>query len=45
MVFEELDGIKHHGLEDYDYRKSKFPIYLCRELEIIDEVLLKAQKQ
>lgn len=42
---EELDGIKHHGLEDYDYRKSKFPIYLCRELEIIDEVLLKAQKK
>lgn len=41
----ELDEIKHHGKEDYDYRKSRLPIHLSRELEIIDEVLRKAKQK
>lgn len=41
----ELDDIKHHGKEDYDYQKSPLPIHLSRELEIIDEVLRKAKQK
>ncbi len=36
---KELDEIKHHGTNDYDYRQRKQPIHIIRELEIIDETL------
>lgn len=36
---KELDEIKHHGINDYDYRQRKQPIHIIRELEIIDETL------
>jgi hypothetical protein len=36
---KRLDDIKHHGEESFDYRKTKLPIHLIRELEIIDDVL------
>lgn len=38
---KELDEIKHHGEDSFDYEKEKTPIYLIKELEIIDELLLK----
>ena len=38
---KELDEIKHHGEDNFDYQKEKTPIYLIRELEIIDELLTK----
>ena len=38
---KELDEIKHHGEDNFDYEKEKTPIYLIRELEIIDELLTK----
>lgn len=38
---KELDEIKHHGEDSFDYEKEKMPIYLIRELEIIDELLNK----
>ena len=38
---KELDEIKHHGEDSFDYEKEKTPIYLIRELEIIDELLKK----
>lgn len=38
---KELDEIKHHGEDNFDYEKEKTPIYLIRELEIIDELLVK----
>lgn len=38
-----LDDIKHHGEDSFDYEKEKNPIYLIRELEIIDELLKKIQ--
>lgn len=38
---KELDEIKHHGEDSFDYEKEKTPIYLIRELEIIDELLQK----
>lgn len=40
---KELDEIKHHGEETFSYEKVKTPIYLIRELEIIDELLKKIQ--
>ena len=36
---KELDEIKHHGINDYDYTKRKEPIHLIEELKIIDNVL------
>lgn len=38
---KELDEIKHHGEDNFDYEKEKTPIYLIRELEVIDELLNK----
>ncbi len=40
---KELDEIKHHGEDSFDYEKNKIPIYIIRELEIIDELLKKIQ--
>ncbi len=39
---KELDEILHHGKEDFDYQKQKYPIHLIRELEIINEFLENA---
>lgn len=36
---KRLDDIKHHGEESFDYRRTKLPVHLIRELEIIDDVL------
>lgn len=38
---KDLDDIKHHGKDNYDYQQTKLPIHLVRELEIIEEVLDK----
>lgn len=38
---KELDEIKHHGENSFDYRNEKTPIYLIKELEIIDDLLTK----
>lgn len=38
---KSLDEIKHHGEDSFDYEKVKKPVYLIRELEIIDDLLLK----
>ena len=40
---KELDEIKHHGEDSFDYEKTKLPIYLISELEIIDNLLKKIQ--
>lgn len=40
---KDLDEIKHHGEESFDYEKTKLPIYLISELEIIDNLLKKIQ--
>lgn len=38
---KDLDEIKHHGEDDFDYEKVKTPVYLISELNIIDELLKK----
>jgi hypothetical protein len=40
-----LDKVKHSGDGDYNYNKTKLPIHLCRELEIIEEFLNKARSK
>lgn len=40
---KELDEIKHHGEDSFDYEKVKIPVYLIKELEIIDNLLKKIQ--
>lgn len=42
---KELDEIKHHGQGDYDYQKTKTPIYMIKELEIIRDVLTKINEK
>ena len=38
---KDLDAIKHHGEDSFDYEKEKTPLYLIKELEIIDDLLNK----
>lgn len=38
---KSIDEIKHKGNDDYDYRVTKTPKHLIRELEIIEELLDK----
>ena len=38
---KELDEIKHHGENNFDYEKVKIPIHIIKELEIIDDLLKK----
>ena len=38
-----LDEIKHHGEDNFNYEKMKTPVYLIKELEIIDDLLKKIQ--
>lgn len=36
---KQLDNIKHHGDESFDYRDKKRPFHIIRELEIVDSIL------
>ena len=40
---KDLDKIKHHGENNFNYEKVKIPIYLITELEIIDSLLKKVK--
>lgn len=40
---KDLDKLKHDGEGDYDYQKSRFPIHIMKELEIIKDLLVKAK--
>lgn len=42
---KRLDDIKHFGEESFDYRYTKLPVHLIRELEIIREVLSDIQNR
>ena len=41
----DIDDLKHNGMDNSDYTKTKQPIHLIRELEIIDDVLKKTQSK
>ena len=38
---KDLDEIKHHGENNFDFEKVKIPLYLISELQIIDDLLIK----
>ena len=38
---KELDELKHHGVEDFDYSNNKLPTYIKEELRIISDVIEK----
>ena len=42
---KDLDDIKHHGKDNYDYQQTKLPIHLIKELEIIQELLGKIKER
>lgn len=41
ISIKDIDQIKHHGKDDYDYQQVKLPIYLSHELNIIADVIDK----
>lgn len=46
VSIKDIDEIKHHGKDDFDYYNgSKLPIHLIRELEIIHEALEKIKSK
>lgn len=45
VSIKDIDEIKHHGKDDYDYQQTKLPIHLARELDIIKEVLEKIREK
>ena len=45
VSIKDLDEIKHHGEDSFDYRKTKLPVYLIRELEIIRDVLTSIKER
>lgn len=45
VSIKEIDEIKHHGKDDYDYQLTKLPLHLSRELDIIREVLTKIKEK
>ena len=45
ISIKEIDEIKHHGKDDYNYQLTKLPLHLSRELEIIREVLAKIKEK
>lgn len=45
VSIKELDEIKHHGKNSYNYEDNKTPIHLIRELELIREILGKIKEK
>ena len=39
VSIKDLDDIKHHGKDTYNYERTKLPIHLAKELEIIRNIL------
>lgn len=41
ISIKDIDDIKHHGKDDFDYQSVKPPIYISQELSIIEDVIDK----
>ena len=41
VSIKEIDDIKHHGKDNFDYQQTKLPIHLMQELEVIRGLLEK----
>jgi hypothetical protein len=42
---KDLDELKHAGVDDHDYTKSKLPLYIESELRIIDRIIKNVQAE
>ncbi len=42
---KELDELKHHGTNEFDYQNTKLPIYIVSELEIINNFLNRIKQE
>lgn len=45
VSIKDIDDIKHHGKDDYDYQQTKLPIHLIKELEVLKELLEKIKER
>lgn len=45
VSIKDLDKVKHDGIYDFDYQKTKLPIHITKELSIIDDILKRAQEK
>lgn len=44
VSIKDLDDIKHHGKDDFDYQQTKLPIHLIKELEVLRDLLSKIKE-
>ena len=45
VSIKDIDEIKHHGKDNYDYQQTKLPIHLARELDIIRDLLERIKEK
>lgn len=45
VSIKDIDEIKHHGKDNYDYQQTKLPIHLAKELDIIKVVLERIKEK
>ena len=45
VSIKDLDEIKHHGKDTYNYERTKLPIHLAKELEIIRNILISVKER
>lgn len=43
ISIKDIDDIKHHGKDDYNYQQVKLPLYLMQELSIVEEIIDKVK--
>lgn len=42
---KDIDEIKHEGKQNFNYEKTKLPLHLISELEILDETILSVKRE
>lgn len=45
VSIKDIDDIKHHGKDNYDYQQTKLPIHLIKELEVLRDMLTKIKER
>ncbi len=45
VTIKDIDDIKHHGKDNFDYQRTKLPIHLIKELAILRELLEKIKER
>lgn len=45
VSIKDIDDIKHHGKDSYDYQQTKLPIHLIKELEVLHDMLTNIKER